>query len=183
MRTPTWLPVSLLALTLAAAAPARAAEHGSFGIGVNTSMSLSLNGGGGEGNGFISFRYWLSKNFAIDPQFGLSVLQRPAADNANDTSTTLGFLAGSRFLYSVVNAKNLRFNIGGEFLFGVTKTGGADAGVVMLFGFLAGVEYFLSKNVSLETYFGLPFSLVVNPITLFNMRIGGNVIAGFHYYF
>jgi hypothetical protein len=119
----------------------------------------------------------VSPNFAIDPQFGMAVFAPEGG------STTVGVLVGSRFLFSAVNAASLRFNLGGELLATFGTTGTTFAGLT--FGLVAGIEYFFTelRNLSFEVYFGLPFGLLLTPATNFGMVIGGNVIAGFHYYF
>jgi hypothetical protein len=175
---------SLFALTLVALSPgAHAVDHGSFGIGVNSSLSIVNLGASNSdaGSGVISFRWWLSRRFALDSQFGLALAQN--VDNNGNIQTNLGFLFGERVLFSLVNADKLRFNIGGEFLMRIFKGGDADAVFTLLFGFVSGVEYLLTRNLSVDLYFGAPFAITVTPKALFNMGIAGNVMAGFHYYF
>ena len=65
----------------------------------------------------------------------------------------------------------------------VRRSSLAWTGGEVVVGFVAGVEYFLSRNLSVDFYFGLPFAITVTPKALFNMGIAGNVMAGFHYYF
>lgn len=179
---------SLLAACVLAVDPAAGAvEHRTLGLGINSSLSLGSAGalvGTPSTTGVLSFRIWVSRNFAIDPQFGMAVVAPEAGD------ATFGVLVGSRFLYSAVNAAALRFNVGGEFLasFGsVGREGGGGTQTVatMLFGGVIGVEYFFTehRNLSFDLYLGLPFGITLKPGTAFSMTMGGNVIAGFHYYF
>jgi opacity protein-like surface antigen len=176
--------VSLLLVCCLVAAPARAAEHGSFGFGLNTSLSaLAISGNNPLASGALSFRAWVTPRFAVDPQFGLSV---QAVENG---STTFGFLFGSRFLYAAVKASGVHLNVGGEFLMNVASVsaqgGASTSAITLLFGPLMGIEYFFSelRNFSFEVYLGVPFAIQVKPGTVFTMAMGGNVLAGFHYYF
>jgi hypothetical protein len=170
------------------ASSAHAVEHGSFGLGLNTSLSSGLATGSqplGGAAGVISFRVWVAQNFAVDPQFGFAVR---AVDNG---PTTFGFVFGSRFLFSVANTKSLRFNVGGEFLFDIASvqqgnTNNTQNVPVLLLGPLMGVEYFFAEmhNLSFEVYLGLPIAIAFpSGATSFTMGLGGNIIAGFHYYF
>ena len=184
MRTRGVLPGFLAAFALLlSASAARAVEHGAFGLGVNTSLSLAQTSPGinvaglGQNSGTLSFRIWVSRNFAIDPQFGMGMVALDGKD------AVVGLVIGSRFLFSAINASQLRFNVGGEFLTSFGTVGQAFFG--LSFGGLAGVEYFFSsvRNLSFEVYMGLAFGMNLTPATNFGMQIGGNVIAGFHYYF
>jgi hypothetical protein len=187
MRTRMTVLVLLAACVLALAPAAGAVEHGAFGLGINSSLSLGSAGtvvGTPATTGVLSFRIWVSQNFAIDPQFGMAVVAPEAGD------ATVGVLVGSRFLYSAVNAAALRFNVGGEFLASFGSAGrqgaaGSQTFATILFGAVIGVEYFFTehRNLSFDLYLGLPFGITVEPGTVFSMTMGGNVIAGFHYYF
>src|SRR5262245_35180230 len=115
-------PFALVSLVVVSfAASAAAVEHGSFGIGLNTSLSAGIATGanpGIGGGGALSFRYWASQNFAIDPNFGFAV------QSVQNGATTFGFLVGARFLFSVANTQSLRFNVGGEFMFDIASVSG-----------------------------------------------------------
>lgn len=133
-----------LAMTLAAGSVCAAGlpQAGTFGVNV------AVGTAGGVANNpdelLITGKYLFARDMAVLAGVGLQFVDTGAA--TNNKSTDIGLMGGFR---KYLSTEDLAPFVGGQLHYVSTKPGGTDVTTFMLYG-EAGVEYFLSKQFSVE---------------------------------
>jgi hypothetical protein len=145
----------VLAMAAGNASAANSLNTGSMGLNVGFANAVSLGGSGTPTDFMINGRYFIGKDLAVEGGVGLSI--NDSGQPANSKYTDVGFMAGVR---KYLKSDDLAPFVGGRFQYLSTQQGtGAGSNDVtdIYFGAMAGVEYFLAKQFSLEGSVGFGY--------------------------